>query len=114
MQEFVTRIDRAEEIDGSFLYPLISPTAGRSRTRRAEQSRRGEEINGVSIRRIPTGLPGAGIPIIRLHVSADPNFGPDKQAALRSKYTSEARYRREIEIEYEALEGELLYPEFNR
>jgi hypothetical protein len=33
---------------------------------------------------------------------------------LRSKYTSEARFRREMEIEYEALEGELLYPEFHR
>jgi hypothetical protein len=39
---------------------------------------------------------------------------PTRLATLRSKYTSEARFRRELEIEYTALEGELLYPEFNR
>src|SRR5260221_949284 len=69
---------------------------------------------GVSLRRIPEGLPAAGIPVVRIHVDADPSMTDFKREALRAKYTSEARYRREIEIEYEALEGELLYPEFTR
>lgn len=41
-------------------------------------------------------------------------MSPEKLQLLKAKYTSEARYRRELEIEYEALEGELLLPEFNR
>ena len=71
-------------------------------------------MQGVSLRRIPEGVPGAGIAVVRLHYSADPSNTPEKLAALRSKYTSEARWRRELEIEYEALEGELLYGEWNR
>lgn len=71
-------------------------------------------MRGESLRRIPTGQPGAGIPVYRLHYSADPTITPEKIQALRSKYTSEARYRREMEIEFEALEGTLVLPEFNR
>jgi hypothetical protein len=71
-------------------------------------------MNGVTIRQIPPGRPGAGIPVIRLHYSADPSMTAERLQQLRSKYTSEARFRREMEVEYEALEGELLYPEFNR
>lgn len=52
--------------------------------------------------------------MFRLHYTADPSFTPDKVADLAKKYTSEARRRREMEIAYEALEGELLYPQFNR
>lgn len=71
-------------------------------------------MKGISLRRIPPGMPGAGIAVVRLHYSADPSFTPDKVAELARKYTSQARMRREMEIEYEALEGELLYPQFNR
>lgn len=39
---------------------------------------------------------------------------PERVAALRSQYTSDARWRREMETQYEALEGELLYPEWKR
>jgi hypothetical protein len=39
---------------------------------------------------------------------------PERLQSLRSKYTSDARFNREMEIQYEALEGVLLYPEFNR
>lgn len=71
-------------------------------------------MQGVTFREIPAGKPGAGIPVVRLHYSADPTMTPERLQALRSKYTSEARYNREMEIQYEALEGELLYPEFRR
>src|SRR6266436_690145 len=71
-------------------------------------------VIGVSLRRIPPGLPAAGIPVVRIHVDADPTMTDAKREILRAKYTSEARYRREIEIEYEALEGELVLPEFSR
>jgi hypothetical protein len=38
----------------------------------------------------------------------------EKLASLRQKYTSEARFRREMLVQYEALEGELVYPQFHR
>lgn len=69
---------------------------------------------GLSLRRIPTDKPGANIPVFRLHYSADPSMTGEKLLKLRSTYTSDARWRREMEVEYEALEGELLYPEWNR
>ena len=71
-------------------------------------------MQGVSIRVIPEGKPGAGIPVVKLLYTAGPTMTEERLAALRTKYTSEARFRREMLIEYEALEGELLYPEFNR
>lgn len=71
-------------------------------------------MQGVTIRQIPPGRPGAGIPVVRLHYSADPSMDAERLQRLKSKYTSEARFNREMEIMYEALEGELLYPEFNR
>ena len=71
-------------------------------------------MEGLSLRRIPPGQPGAGIAVVRLHFTADPTMNEEKVAALRAKYTSEARFRREMDIQYEALEGELLYPEWHR
>jgi len=73
-----------------------------------------KRVRGVSIRRIPAGHPGAGIAVVRVHYSADPTMDEGRIEVLRSKYTSDARWRREMEIEYEALEGQLLYGEFNR
>lgn len=71
-------------------------------------------VKGLSLRRIPADKPGASIPVFRLHYSADPTMTGDKLLKLRSTYTSDARWLREMEVAYEALEGELLYPEFNR
>lgn len=72
-------------------------------------------MQGVSLRRIRDGQPGAGMAVVRLHYSSDPErWNPENVAALRATYTSDARWRREMECEYEALEGELLYPEFRR
>lgn len=72
-------------------------------------------MQGVSLRRVAQGQPCAGMLVVRLHYSADPErWTPDEVAKLRASYASEARFRRELEIEYEALEGELLYPEFAR
>lgn len=71
-------------------------------------------MRGLSLRQIPDGRPGAGIKIARLHYSADPGMTPERVAQLRSQYTSDSRWKREMEIEYEALEGQLLYQEWNR
>jgi hypothetical protein len=72
-------------------------------------------IPGVTLRRVPPGNPGAGLAVLRLHYSADPErWTPQYVASLRGTYTSDARWRREMEIEAQALEGELLYPEFQR
>lgn len=66
-------------------------------------------MQGVTLRRIPS----SAVPVLRIHYTADPTMTPERVAALRSKYTSDARWRREMEIEYEALEGERLYPEYS-
>ena len=71
-------------------------------------------MQGVTLRRIPAGQPGAGIAVVKLLYTADPTMTPEKLETLRCKYTSEARFRREMLVEFEALEGELLYPEFSR
>lgn len=49
---------------------------------------------------------------IRLHYLADPELTPEKLAVLRGRYTTEAYWRREMEIEAEALSGQRVYPEF--
>jgi hypothetical protein len=72
-------------------------------------------LAGLSLKRVPAGQPGAGIAIRRLHYSSDPvRWSPDTIEKLRATYTSDARWRREMECEALALEGELLYPEFSR
>lgn len=71
-------------------------------------------VRGLSLRRIPADKPAANIPVFRLHYTADPSMTGDKLLKLRASYTSDARWRREMEVEAMALEGELLYPEFNR
>jgi hypothetical protein len=38
---------------------------------------------------------------------------PSRVAAMRAEYSSEAYWRREMEIEYDALDGALIYPEFD-
>jgi hypothetical protein len=71
-------------------------------------------MQGVTVKRLPEGVSNAGTAVLRIHYSSDPTFTHEKLTWLRSKYTSEARWRREMEIEALALEGELLYPQFNR
>lgn len=63
---------------------------------------------GVTLRRIP----GSGVPVARVHYTADPTMTEARAAELRRKYTSDARWRREMEVEYEALEGERYIPEY--
>src|SRR6185437_5186361 len=75
----------------------------------------GMNTAGISLRRVPQGQPGAGMAVFRLHYSADTErWPPDAVAKLRASYTSDARWQREMEVCYEALEGELLYPQFSR
>jgi hypothetical protein len=71
-------------------------------------------MQGVSVKHVPSGMPNAGGAVLRIHYSSDPSFDRARLDSLRSKYTSEARWRREMEIEALALEGELVYPQFNR
>ena len=72
------------------------------------------QIPGLSLRRIPADRAAANVPVFRLDYHADPSMVGERLEKLRSAYTSDARWRREMEIEYSALEGELLYPEWNR
>lgn len=54
-----------------------------------------------------------GKAVLRLHYTADPVLTPDKIAKMRAKYSSDAMWRKEMEIEYAALGGALIYPEFS-
>lgn len=67
---------------------------------------------GVSLRRIPLGRPGAGVAVLRLHWTADPDLSPERIAKLQASYSSSAGWQKEMEIEYEAFEGNLMYPEY--
>src|SRR6266436_7936631 len=72
-------------------------------------------MKGVWLLRVPPGQPGAGMAVRKIHYSADPErWSPERVAKLRASYTSDARWRREMELEAESLEGTLLYPEFSR
>jgi hypothetical protein len=70
-------------------------------------------MRGVSIRQIPAGKPGEGTKVVRLHYLADPTMTAGRIAALKSQYTSEARWNREMEIDYGALGGQLVFPGFD-
>lgn len=54
-----------------------------------------------------------GTAVIRVHYSADPAHTPEWAAEIRKSFTSEAMWRQEMEIEYEALTGQRVYPEFD-
>lgn len=68
-----------------------------------------------------------GAPVIRLHYSADPDLMqgplvtsphfpepvPHKVAKLREGYISQPFWEREMNVQYEALDGSLVYPDFN-
>lgn len=55
----------------------------------------------------------SGIPVLRIHYSADPDITPEWIARQRGRYTSQTYWDLEMEIEYEAKDGALVYPEFN-
>lgn len=64
-------------------------------------------IPGVTLKRTKDGKA-----VLRLHYDADPDLTPQRVKAMRSKYSSDAMWRKEMEIEYGALGGSLIYPEF--
>jgi hypothetical protein len=63
---------------------------------------------GVMMRRTQDG-----VAVVRLHYSANPTCTPEWVAAERKKYTTDAWWNLEMEIEYEALSGQRVYPEFD-
>lgn len=63
---------------------------------------------GLSMRRTK-----AGIPVVRLHYSALPYATPEWIEDQRRRYTSQAYWDLEMEIKYEALSGQRVYPEFD-
>ncbi len=67
-----------------------------------------QPCTGLSITRTIEGLP-----FIRLHYSADPDLTPEALKKIRARYTSESFYRKEMEIEADALSGELVYSGFS-
>ncbi len=65
---------------------------------------------GVTLRRLENG-----VPVMRIHYSADPEMTPEVVESLKRKILisqSEAFWNREYEVEYEALEGERLFPNY--
>lgn len=70
-------------------------------------------MQGVTLRRIPKGQQGAGIAVVRLHYSANPTYTPEVIQHLRESSPSDAFFKREMDICYEALEGTPLYPPFS-
>jgi hypothetical protein len=54
-----------------------------------------------------------GIPVVWLHYSALPYATPEWVAAQRRRFTSQAWWDLEMEIKYEALSGQRVYPEFD-
>lgn len=55
-----------------------------------------------------------GIPVVRVHYTADPDLTSERIAELRRRYVSQAHWDKEMEVKYEALGGALVYPEFSR
>lgn len=63
---------------------------------------------GMLMRRTPQNWA-----VIRLHYSADPTMYGERLEKERKRYTSEAWWRKEMEIDYDALSGQRVYPEFD-
>lgn len=70
-------------------------------------------MKGVSVRVIPEGKPAEGTRVVRLHYLADPTMTPERIADLKGQYTTEARWNREMEIDYGALGGQRVFPGFD-
>lgn len=54
-----------------------------------------------------------GAPVVWLHYTALPYATPEWIAAQRRRYTSQAYWDLEMEIKYDALSGQRVYPEFD-
>jgi hypothetical protein len=54
-----------------------------------------------------------GVAVVRIHYTADPDMTPERVALERAKYTSTAWWDLEMEINYDALSGQRVYPEFD-
>lgn len=65
-------------------------------------------VPGLSMRRTKNG-----VAVIRLHYTADPDLTPERIARLRAGYPNDAKWNQEMEIDYMARAGQLVYPEFN-
>lgn len=63
---------------------------------------------GLSMRRNKDGAA-----VVRLHYSADPTFTEETKEKLRKRAATPAVWRMEMEIEYEAMDGTLVFPEFS-
>lgn len=66
-------------------------------------------LPGLSMRRTKEG-----IAVVRLHYSADTDLTPERIAKLKSGYPNDAKWNQEMEIDYQARSGTLVYPEFSR
>jgi hypothetical protein len=65
-------------------------------------------LPGLSLRRT-----SQGIAVLRVHHTCDPDkSSAEWRAKERAKFTSEAIFRQEIDIEYDAKQGALVYSEF--
>jgi hypothetical protein len=67
-----------------------------------------EPIKGVTFRRTAKGHA-----VIRLHYSADPEMSGERLEREKAKYTSDTKWRQEMEIDWSAKSGALVYPEFS-
>jgi len=65
-------------------------------------------IPGMALRRTSDG-----IAVLRLHHYADPDKDDAWRERERKKYTSQAYWDQEIDIKYDALDGQRVYPEFD-
>jgi len=69
---------------------------------------------------MPTTCPGvwlnrtaSGIPVLHIHYSADPEKDETWAARERAKFTAQAFWDKEMEMKAHALDGQVVYPEFN-
>lgn len=67
-----------------------------------------QPCSGVTLMRTP-----AGMPVLRIHYTANPEMTGERLATERAKYSTDAYWRQEMEIEDDALEGQRVYPDFD-
>jgi hypothetical protein len=66
-------------------------------------------IPGMSMRRNKDG-----VPVLRIHYSACPRTSaPEWVSEQKRRYTSDAYWQLEMEMQYEAMSGQRVYPEFD-
>lgn len=64
---------------------------------------------GLSMRRTKVG-----IPVVRVDIQVRGDLTPEWEETVKSRFKSEARFRREIKVEYDAEQGQRVYPEFDQ